>query len=229
MNEYFAGDAGTRRDASGPYGAALERDGAELKAGPLTEARARVNAGFDRLAKSIATGSDANAGLGGDEIALLLGVLEEKRAEELSGAMPVHRARAWLANSEARTVLMRDPRAALIFRGLNSRRLSSAERPLRYFGFVDDAGFRVFEFGRLPDTAASQKYHVSVSLAFFLHSKMVLQDGPGFCAALLAEREEPADCVASDEDLDHFLASRAPKTADKRRATSRTETRYDGK
>jgi hypothetical protein len=112
-----------------------------------------------------------------------------------------------------------------VYNALNARRQANAEPPLRYFGFSDAAGFRVFEFGRLPQTESSRKYRVSVSMAFFSRNKMVLQDGPGFCAALLSRRGEPGDCVASQEDLDDFLARRMPKAADK----SRARPRYDAK
>lgn len=187
----------------------------------LANARARVNTGFDRLSTSISAGVDFNAGLGASEIALLLEVLEEKRAAELSAEMSINRIRLWQGNGRARSILLTDPRATRVYSALNTRRLADAEPPLRYFGFVDEAGFRVFEFGRLPNTASSQKFRVSVSLAFFLGNKMVLQDGPGFCAGLLSRRGNPDDCVASQEDLDDFLASRASKVAVKSRARPR--------
>ena len=204
MNEYFAGSG---------Y--------AEPTAIELADAKARVNTGFDRLSASISSGVDFNAGLGESEIALLLEVLEEKRAAELSAGMSITRIRLWQGNGQARIILLADPRVTRVYNALNARRLADAEPPLRFFGFVDEAGFRVFEFGRLPKTESSEKYRVSVSLAFFLRNKMVLQDGPGFCAALLSRRSKPDDCVASEEDLDDFLASRAAKAAVKSRPRPR--------
>jgi hypothetical protein len=204
MNEYFAEGGWT-----------------EMTALELANAKDRVNSGFDRLSTSISSGVDFNAGLGESEIALLLEVVEEKRAAELSAEMSMNRIRLWQGTGRARSILLTDPRATRVYNALNTRRLADAEPPLRYFGFADEGGFRVFEFGRLPKTESSEKYRVSVSLAFFLRNQMVLQDGPGFCAGLLSRRGNPNDCVASQEDLDEFLASRASKAAMKSRPRPR--------
>jgi hypothetical protein len=222
MNEYFASYAGTQ---SGNHGRNDAGGCTEPTAVELANATVRVNAGFDHLARSIATGSESNEGLGASEIALLLEVLEEKRSQELSAGMSINRIRSWQGNGRARSILLTDPRAAGVYNTLKARRHADAEPPLRYFGFSDTAGFRVFEFGPLPQTKSSRKYHVSVSLAFFSRNKMVLQDGPGFCAALLSRRGEPDDCVASHEDLDEFLARRMSKAAEK----SRPRPRYEAK
>lgn len=229
MNEYFASYPGTQSGRDGGKNAGVADGSAEPTAIELANARAQVNAGFDRLSKSIAAGTESNAGLGASEIALLLEVLEEKRSEELNAGMSMSRIRSWQANGRARSILLTDARAALVYTELNARRHAASERPVRYFGFADDAGFRVFEFGRLPQTGSSRKYRVSVSLAFFSRNKMVLQDGPGFCASLLSQRGEPDDCVATVEDVDIFLSSRTPKAADKSRTRSQTESRYDAK
>lgn len=223
MNE-FAGYPGTQSNC-GRNNAGIGGGFAEPTAVELANAKARVNAGFDHLATAIANGSGSNAGFGASEITLLLEVIEEKRSQELSTAMSINRIRAWRVNGCARTILMTDPRAARVYKVLNARRQAAAEAPLRYLGFTDKAGFRVFEFGRLPQTESSQKCRVSVSLDFFLRNKMVFQDGPGFCAALLSQRAEPEDWVATREDLDDFLARRMPKSADK----SRARPRYDAK
>lgn len=183
----------------------------------LASAKARVNAEFDRLSQSISASADRTSGFDASEIARLLAILEEKRCEELATAMSMDWIRSWRLNGRAQNLLLNDSRAALIYKARNERRLPSADRPVRYFGFVDEGAFRVFRFGRLPDRESSPKYRVSVSLAFFSRGKVVLQDGPGLCAAILARRAEPDDCVATVEDLDNFLASRTQKTADKRR------------
>jgi len=221
MNEYFASYPGAQSDRDGRSSAGAVRGCTEPTAAELANAKVRVNAGFDRLAKSIATGSESNAGLGASEIALLLEVLEQKRSQELSTGMSMNRIRSWQGNEVARSILLTDPRVACVYNALNARRQADAEPPLRYFGFSDAAGFRVFEFGPLPHTESSRKYRVSVSLGFFSRNKMVLQDGPAFCAALLSHRGEPDDCVASPEDLDEFLARRMPKVGDKSRARPR--------
>lgn len=225
MNEYFAGYAGAQSRGNGRNQTGAAGGCPEPTAVELANANVRMNAGFDRLAKSIATGSESNAGLGASEIALLLEVIEEKRCQELSAGMSINRIRSWQGSGLARSILLTDPRAARVYNALDARRQADAEPPLRYFGFSDKAGSRVFEFGSLPQTESSPKYRVSVSLAFFLRNKMVLQDGPGFCAALLSRRGAPDDCVASQEDLDDFLARRVSKTADK----SRARPRYDAK
>jgi hypothetical protein len=225
MNEYSASYAGAQSGRDGRNQASAAGGCPEPTAVDLANANLRVNAGFDRLAKSIATGSESHAGLGASEIALLLEVIEEKRSQELSTEMSMHRIRSWQGNGFARSILLTDPRVARVYNALHARRQADAEPPLRYFGFSDNAGFRVFEFGRLPQTQSSPKYRVSVSLGFFSRNKMVLQDGPGFCAGLLSRRSEPDDCVASQEDIDDFLARRTPKTADK----SRARPRYDAK
>jgi hypothetical protein len=225
MNEYFASYPGAQSDRDGRRDAGETRGRADPREVELANAKARVNADFDHLSKSIGAGADSSAGLEDSEILLLLEVLEEKRAEELKAPMSAEWIRSWQANGRARSVLLKDPRAALIYRARDQRRRAAADRPVRYLGFVDEAGFRVFQFGRLPETESSPRYRVSVSLAFFSRDKILLQDGPGFCAALLSRRGEPDDCVASLEDLDNFLATRMPKATHKNRARPR----YDAK
>jgi hypothetical protein len=225
MNEYFAGYTGAQ---SGPD--AWENEGGaggspHPASSELDNAKARVNAEFDGLSRSIAAGVQWNVGLNAREIALLLEVLEEKRSQELNALMSVDWIRSWTSNGRARSILLADSRAALTYQARDERRHAAVDRPVRYFGFMDEGGFRVFRFGRLPETESSPKYRVSVPLAFFSRNKMALQDGPGFCAAILSRRVEPEDCVPSLEDLNDFLASRASKSAEK----SRPRPRYDAR
>jgi hypothetical protein len=223
MNEYFGGFSGPQSDRDAWTTEGVTGGCAEPTSFQLADAKARVNDEFDRLSRSIAAGVQSNAGLDAGEIALLLEVLEEKRSEELNATMSIDWMRSWKLNGRARNILLTDSRAALIYRARDERRHLTVDRPVRYFGFTDEGGFRVFRFGRFPETPSSPKYRVSVSLTFFSRNKMALQDGPGFCAALLSRRAEPNDCVASLEDLDDFLASRAAKSAEK----SRPRPRYD--
>src|SRR5689334_21991271 len=162
MNEYFASYPGTQSDPGGRKNADAAGECADPTAFELANAKVRVNAGFDRLAKSIATGSESNAGLGATELALRPEVLEAERCQELSTGMSTNRIRSLQGNGLARSILLTDPRVAHVYNALNARRQANAEPPLRYFGFSDAAGFRVFEFGRLPQTESSRKYRVSV-------------------------------------------------------------------
>src|SRR5690349_10310045 len=144
MNEYFASYAGAKRDR--------ENTGIETRKEPtaieLANTKARVNAEFDRLAKSIAARAEWNEQFDAYEIPLLLEVLEEKRSEELTAGMSMNWIRSWQANGRARSILLTDARATVVYKAHDERRRASAERPVRYFGFTDEAGFRVFLFGR---------------------------------------------------------------------------------
>ena len=114
MNEHFARYPGTQSDPDGWKNTGVGGGCTEPTAVELANAKARVNAEFDRLSKSIATGSESNAGLRPGEIALLLEVLEEKRCEELTTGMSMDRIRLWRANGRARSILLTDARRACL-------------------------------------------------------------------------------------------------------------------
>lgn len=220
MNQYFGNYPGAQSEGERWKNEAGRIEPNSFQA---ADAKVRVNAEFDRLSRSIAARAEWNTGLNAREVALLLQIVEQKRSEELIAQISTEWIEAWQSNSRARSILLTDARAANIYKTCDARRQAAVERPVRYFGFVDQGGCRVFQFGRLPETDRSTKYRVSVSLAFFAHKKLVLQDGPGFCASILAGCDEPNDYVATLADVDDFLASRP------RGGTDKTRPRYDAR
>lgn len=174
-----------------------------------------VNAEFDRVSRLMSTGSNQYRGFVAGEIDALAALLEEKRAESLAGASFSQSIHNWLLAGGAQRVLTADPRARAIYEARNERRRAASTGPIRYFGFRDDGEFRIFNFGRLPMTDDAAMLHVSVSLTFFTRQSMSLQDGPGFCATILSEKEDPADYEVTAEDVEKFLASRRVKSGGK--------------
>jgi hypothetical protein len=176
--------------------------------------RIQIGASFDRLAASIEAGTNRYRGLEPAEVSTLLGVLEEHRGKVLSHPDaqhfldrwqdPVDRVQRlihsddrWKSIVEARSV--RNPRPDVLV-------------PLRYMGFDDAAGIRIFKFGRLPATSTTPVFRVHAPVGLFLKHKISLQDGPSMCSAIMAAAEA-ATHILTDEDCLAWL-SQHPARAD---------------
>jgi hypothetical protein len=180
---------------------------------PVDE-RESVDLEFDRVLGIITGGSSRYSGLTPEEIAVLVGVLEEKRAEfKLRGnAIPGYGSRF---SGRVQTLLIADPRAKAVFDARMQRRKTLPEGPVRYLGFITTAEARIFNFGRLPARDETDQFRVRIAHSFFAPSRLSLQDGPGFCATILAAKDHPAEYEATSDDVEEFLAKK-PSRGSKR-------------
>jgi hypothetical protein len=174
--------------------------------------RDSVNLEFDRVVQIIVSGTTRYQGLMPEETAGLIAILEEKRTQFLSRglAMPGFGSRF---SGRVQTILIADPRAKAIFDARMLRRKSAPEGPVRYLGFDTTIGARVFRFGRLPARDEGDLFQIRIAHAFFGPHQLSLQEGPGLCAVILAEKEHPADYTATAEDVQEFLAKKPVKTS----------------
>jgi hypothetical protein len=184
---------------------------------PASEAfneREAVDLEFDRVLGMIAGGASRYQGLTPDEIASLVAILEEKRIEfKLRGqSMPGYGSRF---SGRVQTLLIADVRAKAVFDARMQRRKTEPEGPIRYLGFRTTTEARVFQFGRLPAREAEDQFQVRIAHTFFAPHRLSLQEGPGFCASILADKEHPLKYEATAEDVDEFLAKK-PSKASKR-------------
>jgi len=95
------------------------------------------------------------------------------------------------------------------------RRKILPDGPIRYLGFTTTVESRVFNFGRLPARAEGDLFEVRIAHSFFAPHRLSLQDGPGFCAAMLTEKEHPAKYEATPQDVQEYL-DKKPSKASKR-------------
>jgi hypothetical protein len=161
--------------------------------------RTQIHLSFDRVATSV-------------ETTALLAVVEEHRAK-VTGVQdaqyyldnwqdPVDRVQRLIHNDErwkniVESRAARNPRPDTLV-------------PLRYMGFDDAAGTRIFKFGRLPATATTAVYSVRVAVDLFRKHKISFQDGPAMCSAIVANGEVESHDL-TDEDCVAFLSLRASK------------------
>jgi hypothetical protein len=173
--------------------------------------RQGVDLEFDRVLGIITGGSARYQDLTPEEIGALVRVLEEKRAE--------FKARGTGASGfgsrfsgRVQSILIADPRAKAVFDARMLRRKASPDGPVRYLGFQTTTAARVFTFGRLPAREDEDLFLVRIAHRFFAPQQLSLQEGPGFCATILAEREHPASYEATEQDVQDFLAKKPLKT-----------------
>lgn len=171
--------------------------------------RSQISASFDRLVIAIESGNNRYRGLDAAEITALLEMVETHRAAILS--IPdaqhfldhwqdpvdrvqrlIHGDERWKGIMEARS--LRNPRPDALV-------------PLRYLGFDDTAGIRIFKFGRLPATADTPVYRVHASVDLFLKHKISLQDGLSMCSAIMTAGETTTHHLTDDDCL-AFIALR---------------------
>lgn len=174
--------------------------------------RNTIDLEFDRVLGIITGGASRYQGLMPEEIAALIGVLEEKRKEfrTRGQSIPGYGSRF---SGRVQTLLIADPRAKAVFDARMQRRKILPEGPIRYLGFTTTVESRVFNFGRLPAREAGDLFEVRIAHSFFAPHQLSLQDGPGFCAAMLCEKEHPPRYEATSEDVQEYLAKKPSKTS----------------
>jgi hypothetical protein len=183
--------------------------------------RTQIVSSFDRLVTSVESGANRYRGLEPGEISTLLAVVEEHRIKVLG----VQEAQYFLDHwqdpvDQVQRLIHSDERWKNIVesRALRNPRPETSV-PLRYMGFDDAGGTRIFKFGRLPANADTVIYKVSASVDLFRKHKISFQDGPAMCAAIVANGEVESHELTDDDCL-AFLSlrsSKVDKTTQKRK------------
>jgi len=173
-------------------------------------AQESVDVEFDRVLGIITGGASRYQGLTPEEMAALIAILEEKRTEfKLRGqSIPGYGSRF---SGRVQTLLISDPRAKAVFEARMQRRKIAPEGPVRYMGFTTTVDSRIFSFGRLPARDEGDLFEVRIAHVFFAPHQLSLQEGPGFCATILAEKEHPTSYQATPEDVQDYLAKKPGK------------------
>jgi hypothetical protein len=171
-----------------------------------------VDLEFDRVQQAVRDGANRFQGLTTEEVEVVSGVLAEKRAEYSAdhAAAPRQPSRF---SGRVQSLLTADPRVKAIFDIRLLRRRTTPEGPIRYLGFVTTSLCRVFRFGRLPAKTAADIFTVRVAHGFFSPQQISLQEGPGFCAGILADKDHPADYEVTPDDIQEFLAKKPVKSS----------------
>ena len=177
-----------------------------------TQIRNQVSLSFDRIVTSAEAGTNRYKGLDPAETSAVLAIVEEHRAKVLG----VQEAQYFLDNwqdpvDRVQRLIHSDERWKAIVESRAARNpRQDALVPLRYMGFDDSGGTRIFKFGRLPATATTAIYKVSASVDLFRKHKISFQDGPAMCSAIVANGEVES-YELTDEDCIAFLSLRASK------------------
>ena len=93
---------------------------------------------------------------------------------------------------------------------------------LRYMGFDQTQGVRVYRFDSIVDRAPAVRYIVTADLALFLKHRIGIQEGPTLCARKLAsdlELPELREHILTNDDLLAYVAARSD--AEARKAANR--------
>jgi hypothetical protein len=165
---------------------------------------------FDRVLIAIQAGTARFQGLSPEEIAKVVAVLEEKRAEDLARKL-THPGYPSRFAGRVQTTITADPRVKAIFDARLVRRRVEPEGPVRYLGFDTTPAFRVFRFGRLPPRDSNDLFEVLVAHCHFGPKLLSLQEGPGLCTSLLLEKNYPATYEVTAEDVQEFLGRKTVK------------------
>jgi hypothetical protein len=172
------------------------------------EISAKINAEFDRVAKSVHEGSGKFRGLDPTEIATILVILEEKRVAVFAERDAPGFLEHWQHGlHRVQTMFGGDDRVKTICDARSARRRAPEPGPVRYLGFDDGGGHRTYKFARLPPAEDAKTYTVRVPQTLLAEHNLSLQDGPAFCVAIMAANPEPANYTASEEDAKRFLAT----------------------
>ena len=177
------------------------------------EIRIQVTAEFDRFAKSLNDGANRFRSLDRAEIGTLLAMLAEHRKSVLSAAQAEYFINQW---QEPADCLQRLIGADLRWKAITETRVTRLPRmpaiaPIRYMGFDDISGIRVYKFGRFPSHNGMEIFTVRMPVAMFLKYKISFQDGPGMTSAIMAAGPEQKDHLVTDEDSLEFIARRPVK------------------
>lgn len=173
--------------------------------------RESVDLEFDRVLGIITGGASRYQGLMPEEIATLIGILEEKRLEFKTRGESLAPYGSRLSG-RVQTILIADPRAKAVFDARMQRRKVAPDGPIRFLGFRTTKDARIFNFGRLPARDEADLFEIRIAHTFFAAHRLSLQEGPGFCAAILAEKEHPSHYEATAEDVEGYLAKKPTKT-----------------
>jgi hypothetical protein len=92
---------------------------------------------------------------------------------------------------------------------------------LRYLGFDQASGTRVYRFDCIAAGRPVAHYNVTVEMRLFLEHRIGIQDGPSLCARKLSaglEAEQSCDQELTDADMLAFSSERAAVEARKAEA-----------
>ena len=181
------------------------------RAARAQEVAEKLNAEFDRLARSIQEGSNKYRGLEAAEISALMAILEEKRIAVFAGPAgqdtPAFTEHWEHGIYRVQAIFGADDRVKTICDARSARRRVPEPGPVRYLGFDDGGGHRTYKFARLPPADDAKTYAVRVPQTLLAEHNLSLQDGPAFCVSIMAANPEPADYTATVDDAKKFLAT----------------------
>jgi hypothetical protein len=181
-----------------------------------TQIRAQVDLSFQRVVNAIQSGANKYKGLESPETEALLSMVGQHRASVLGVSDAQHFLDHWQDPVDrVQRLINGDPRWKTIMeaRALRNPRQDVAA-PLRYMGFDDASGVRIFKFGRLPASPETPVFTVHADVALFLKHKISFQDGPAMCSAIVASGEF-GNHQLTDEDCLAFVSLR-PSKADRK-------------
>lgn len=175
--------------------------------------RSQVAIEFDQLRVAIEAGSNKYRALDRSETSTLLAILEEHRANVLAADQAEFFITRWQsAHDGVQHLVLGDERSKTVLDARTARKVrTEAVAPIRYMGFDDSAGVRIYKFGRFPQHEGMEIFTVKVPIAMFLKYKISFQDGPAMCSAIMAVGEEPKDHWLSEEDVLEFISRRPVK------------------
>ena len=178
------------------------------------ELRRQVSAEFEKVRGSIEAGSNKFRALDRAETVALLTMLAGHRATVMGSCRADYFIAEWqnpadrlhrLINADERWKAICDARVA---RKVKVEVLA----PVRYLGFEDAAGVRIYKFGRLPSHNGMEIFVVNLPVTMFQKHKISFQDGPAMCSAIMAAGPEPKDHWVTDEDSLEFISRRPVKS-----------------
>jgi len=176
------------------------------------QTRKQVIASFDRIAAAITAGNNRYKGLEPAEVGDLLAVVAQHQAVVLQVTEAQYFTDNWQDPPDrAQRLINADPcwTAIVAARAVRNPRPETVV-PVRYMGFDDAKGVRVFKFGRLPAGESNAIFRVQVPISMLLSHGISFQDAPAMCAAIIANREAENHCL-TDEDCQAFIALRPVK------------------
>ncbi len=178
--------------------------------------RRQVDQSFDRISVAVASGTNRYKALTPEETAVLLAVVAEHRGDVLGKCSAQYFLEHWQDPVDrAQRLIHTDPRWLALVEARAARNPKpDAVAPIRYMGFDDAKGVRMFKFGRLPANPSTPVYKISVHVQLLLSHGISFQDAPSMCAAILASREA-SSCTITEEDCLSFIALR-PAKADRK-------------
>jgi hypothetical protein len=175
--------------------------------------RIEVNAAFDTFERSVLSDSNQSRPQDRAETASLLALLREHRTNVMAVSDARHFIERWREPAGSlQSLVDGDRRWKAIAEARATRRSAVATiAPVRYLGFDDAAGMRIYKFGRLPALAGAEVFRVRMPVDQFLRHKISFQDGPSMCSTIMAAAAEPKDHLVTDADSESFISRRPVK------------------